>query len=393
MKIAMLGVKSIPCAGGIATYTLQLGTRLLDLGHDVTVYCRRSYLEDPSERKPDAYRGIERRLTPGISGKYLDAITHTFTSALDVLQSDYDLVHLHGSAPGVVLPLLRLRSDLPIVTTIHSLDWEGAKWGRAATAAMRLAAGVPVHYSDRVTVVSERLQRFYAESFGIETVYIPSGVEMPQLRGAEEIGRRWGLEEGSYALFVGRLTPEKNLELLMDAWGRLNTSLRLVIVGGIKQTDAYAQRIIGLAPENVLFTDYQTGDTLGELYSNAHLYIQPSSLEGISMSVLEALSYGRCVVASDIPGNTEALGSCGYAFESGNADSLTGILRQLIDDEALVREQFEPARQHVRRSHNWDTTAGQFDQLFRQLCERRDHSPERSSAGLVAGGEQITPSK
>ena len=123
MKIAMLGVKSIPCAGGIATYTLQLGTRLLELGHDVTVYCRRSYLEDPFERKPEAYRGIERRLTPGISGKYLDAITHTFTSALDVLQSDYDLVHLQGSAPGFVHPLLPLCSDLPIVTTIHSLDW------------------------------------------------------------------------------------------------------------------------------------------------------------------------------------------------------------------------------------------------------------------------------
>ena len=397
MKIAMLGVKSVPCAGGIATYTLQLGTRLVKLGHDVTVYCRRSHLEGPAERKPRPYRGINRRLTPGISGKYLDAIPHTLTSALDVLQSDYDLIRLHGSAPGVVLPLLRLRSGLPIVTTVHSLDWEGAKWGPAATAAMRLAARVPVRYSDRVTVVSERLQRYYADSFGVETTFIPSGVEMPQLLGANEIGRRWGLQEGGYALFVGRMTPEKNLELLMEVWAQLNTSLKLAIVGGIKPGDAYTQRIMGLAPGNVVFTDYQTGDTLGELYSNARLYIQPSSLEGISMSVLEALSYGRCVVASDIPGNLEALGRCGYTFEAGNAEALTAALQQLLTDETLVRDQFDRARDHVQSRHNWDVTAAQFDQLYRQLQESRDHRFERQAIGFaegsMAGDEQVTPSK
>jgi|LSQX01.1.fsa_nt_gb glycosyltransferase involved in cell wall biosynthesis len=376
--------------GGIATYTLQLGSRLVERGHDVTVYCRRKYLDEAAGKNPPPYQGIKRRLSPGLRGKYLDALSHTFTSALDVLRRDYDLVHLHGSAPGIVLPMLRLRRHLPLVTTIHSLDWEGAKWGGAAAAMMRAAARVPVTFSDALTVVSERLQRYYADEFGTQTTYIPSGVEMPDLRPAEEISRRWGLEENGYVLFVGRLTPEKNLEHLMEAWRELDTSRRLVIVGGVNSSDGYTQRILSQAPDDVIFTDYQTGDTLAELFSNAYIYVQPSMLEGISMSVLEALSYGRCVIASDIPGNVEALGPCGYVFDSGNTEALLSTMQGLLDRPDLVAAQRDRARGHVAANHDWETTADRFDRLFSDLTGRERLSVPESRPQTVIPDERIT---
>lgn len=143
MKIAMIGVKSVPCPGGIATYTEQLGSRPAARGHEVTVYCRRQYLNGDTGSPIAPYRGMQRRLSPGIPGKYTDAATHTLTAAIDALRSDFDIIHIHGSAPAFVAPLLSLKRRSPTVVTIHSLDWEGAKWGAAATGIMRPPRGCP----------------------------------------------------------------------------------------------------------------------------------------------------------------------------------------------------------------------------------------------------------
>ncbi|MGM0494385.1 MAG: glycosyltransferase family 4 protein [Armatimonadota bacterium] len=370
MKIAMLGVKSVPCPGGIATYTEQVGSRLATRGHDVTVYCRRQYLNGDAGPPVEPYRGMHRRLSAGLSGKYTDAATHTFTAAVDALRSDFDIIHIHGSAPGFVVPLLRLKRRCPLVVTIHSLDWEGAKWGALATATMKAAARVPVRLADELTVVSRRLQRYYESVFDTKATYIASGAQVADIRPPDEIHRRWGLEPHRYILFVGRLTPEKGLEYLIEAYRRTQTEMPLVIVGGANYDDPYVEALLAEADDTILFTGYQSGDVLAELFSNAYLYVQPSTLEGLSMAVVEALGYGRCVLASDIPGNVEALGECGRTFRTADVDDMHDQLVDLLGDPETVAGQFERARERVAREYDWEKTADGFEAVFKHAIGR-----------------------
>lgn len=378
MKVAMIGVKSVPCPGGIATYAEQLGSRLVARGHEVTIYCRRQYLNGDGEAPIAPYRGMQRRLSPGLRGKYLDAMSHTLTSAAGALGCDYDVLHIHGSAPAFVLPLLRLKRRCPVVVTIHSLDWEGRKWGPVATATMRGAARVPVLLADEITVVSRRLQRYYRENFGRETTYIASGAQVAQIETPDEITRRWGLDSHRYLLFVGRLTPEKGLEYLIEAYRRIDTEMPLVLVGGTNYDDPYVEALLAEADDRIIFTGYQSGATLAELFSNAYLYVQPSTLEGLSMAVVEALAYGRFVLASDIPGNVEALGECGRTFRAADTDDLHHQLVKLLGDPDTVAGQFERARERVVREYDWEKTADGFEKVFE--CVSRPRAPMVASA-------------
>lgn len=383
MKIAMCGVKSVPCPGGIATYVEQLGSRLAARGHDITVYCRSQYLEGDGALPALPYRGMERRLSPGLRGKYLDAMSHTFTSAVDALRCDYDVMHIHGSAPAFVLPILRLNRRRPIVVTVHSLDWEGRKWGALATATMRNAARVPVLLADELTVVSRRLQRYYRENFGRTATYIASGAQVADLKPPDEIIARWGLQPHRYILFVGRLTPEKGLEYLIEAYRRMCTEMPLVLVGGANYDDPYAKALLGEADHRIIFTGYQSGDTLAELFSNAYIYVQPSTLEGLSMAVVEALGYGRFVLASDIPGNLEALGECGRTFRTADADDLYHQLADLLGDPDAVSHQFNVARERVAREYDWEKTADGFETVFERVCRKPRAAAAPQDAGVI----------
>ncbi|MCK4323390.1 MAG: glycosyltransferase family 4 protein [Armatimonadetes bacterium] len=384
MKIAMLGVKAVPHPGGICTYAEELGSRLVSRGHEVTVYCRRQYLNGAGDNgNIPPHRGIERKLSRGLRGKHLDALTHTFTSALDSLRRDYDVIHIHGSAPAVVAPLLRLRPGRPLVVTIHGLDWQGDKWGRIATRGMRFAASMPVRFAHELTVVSRGLRKFYRENLGREAAYIPTGVELPEILPPREIREMWNLDTDEYLLFVGRLTPEKGLQYLLSAYETLDTKKKLVIVGDANFKDPYVDDLRKRATDDVIFTGYRKGRTLAELFSNAYLYVQPSTLEAMPVAVLEALSYGRCVLATDIPGNVEALGECGYTFQVGNVDDLGSKLAMLLYDPDSVAAQYSVARDYVRREHNWETTTDQFEGLYRQVAGE-DRKDVTSKSGVTA---------
>jgi len=241
-------------------------------------------------------------------------------------------------------------------------------------------------FSDRLP---KQLQEFYRAAFKRETTYIPSGVELPDIQPAEEIRERWRLQPGGYILFVGRLTPEKGLEYLLPAYEALDTDKKLVIVGGTNFRDAYVENLMSQAGENVIFTGYLHGSVLAELFSNAYMYVQPSTLEAMSMAVLEALSYGRCVLASNIPGNLEALGECGYTFEVGNVDDLREKMTVLLNDPQSVAAQFDLGRQHVTKEHNWDSTADQFEQVYYRVTKRGVQSAVVQNPEADAASESL----
>lgn len=362
MKIAMLGAKAVPAIGGIAGYIEEVGSRLALRGHEVTVYCRPHYCDGDA----GDYLGMSRVLTPGLRGKHLDAPTHTLTAALHALRGGFDILHIHGAAPGMVAPLLQLDPANRTVLTIHGLDWAGTKWGPAASHLMYAAARTAVAAADRVTAVSRWVQDECDTRLHCQADFIPTGANLGQLTPPSEL-LNLGLERGKYVFCASRLVPEKGVHYLAEAFGQLNTDMKLVIAGSCPYEDPYVNRLQQLAGDNVVFTGYVKGRLLAELYSNCYLYVQPSEMEGLPLSVLEALGYGRCVLASDIPQNKEALGPCGYTFATRDSEDLGEQLAFLLDRPDLVENQFAIARDYIRRERDWETTTDSFEALYSHL--------------------------
>ncbi len=361
----MLGVKAVPAIGGIAHYVEELGAHLAQRGHEVTVYCRPHYLEGPST----TYRGMQRVNVRGLKGKHLDALTHTLASAVRALGQGFDIVHVHGVGPGCVAPLLRLARRSRTVVTVHGIDWQREKWSRTAGALIHFGARVANAATHAVTAVSESVRDEYERNTGRKALYISTGVVPAELIETQELAQ-FDLRADEYILAVARLVPEKGLHYLVEAFEGLDTPKKLVIAGDARDGDIYAKRLLARAGDRIRFLGYVTGRPLAELYSNAYLFVQPSDLEGLSISVLEALSYGRCVLASDIAPNVEALGGCGYTFRAGDVQDLREKMLALLDHPADVAARAAEGREYILAQRSWETTTDHFEALYNRLLGR-----------------------
>jgi glycosyltransferase involved in cell wall biosynthesis len=282
---------------------------------------------------------------------------------------DFDILHIHGLAPGFVTPMLRGLSRKRIVLTVHACDWQGSKWGWGARQCMKQAVGIALGLSHRVTVVSRGLEQLMREN-GHDALYTPPGVRVPEIVPPMEILDR-GIEPRRYVLCVSRLMPEKGIHYAIDAFKRLQTDFQLVIAGDCPYRSEYADRLKNEASDQVRFVGYATGRLLEELYSNAYLYLQPSDLEGLSLAILEALSYGRPVLASDIPQNIEGLGGNGHVFRAGDVEDLTRQLGRLLSNPDAVRGESTRARDYVTREFNWERTADTIEDAYASCLTER----------------------
>jgi len=376
----MLGVKGVPAIGGIARYVEEVGSRLVERGHEVTVYCRPHFMEGEGD-----YRGMRRTVTGGLRGKHLDALTHTFTATLHALRQGYDIAHVHGSAPGVVAPVIRLLSRQRVLLTLHGLDWRAAKWGSAASTLVWLGGRIAAASAHSRTAVSQSLRDAYRDEFPGNVAVAQTGVSFPELVPPQEISAL-RLRPGGYAFCAARLMPEKGIHHLVDAFEQIDTDKTLVIAGDSPYEDAYSEALLARASERVRFVGYVTGRLLAELYSNACVYVQPSEIEGLSVSVLEALSYGRCVLASDIAPNVEALDGCGYTFRSGDVADLRDKLEGLLEAPDVIAKQFDVARGYIREKRSWGRTVDAYETLYEDLLAgRRAFSTEPATAPSYAG--------
>ncbi|MGD0110328.1 MAG: glycosyltransferase family 4 protein [Armatimonadota bacterium] len=367
MKIGMIGVKAVPGIGGIAAYTEEVGSRLVQRGHSVTVYCRPRFLE--ADHAP-TYRGMERRVSWGISSQHLDALTHTFSSVLSASRDDFDVLHFHGVGPAALMPLARGISSAKIVATIHGFEWQSKKWGMGAKACLRATDRVCLNAADALTVVSAAMLDRYSGRDGQRVAFVPTGVSEPIVRRPHLI-RDLGLSGGDYVLFLGRLVPEKGCHHLVSAYKQIRTDMRLVVAGAAVHGGRYESALRNLADDRVIFTGYVNGDLKHELLSNAYLLAQPSELEGLPVSVLEAMSYGRFVLASDIANNREAMGQFGLTFRSGDVEDLQEKLTACLDDPTLVRSQALDVAKWVLTHRSWDRAVDQIERLYAEVLHQR----------------------
>jgi glycosyltransferase involved in cell wall biosynthesis len=361
LKIAMLGQKGIPATyGGIERHVEELGTRFVDRGHEVTVYCRPHYTKIRGE-----YRGVRLVSIPSVRTKHLDTATHCALAVPHILASDYDIVHIHALGPSMFAGLPRFRGMRTLVT-VHGLDWQREKWGSFASWVLRRCEYTSVMFPDRTIVVSKALREHFRATRDVAVTYIPNGTVLPHVREADKI-REMGIEPGSYILFVGRLVPEKGCHYLLDAYRKLNTDLELIVAGGTSFSTDYVDDLHARGGDRVRFLGYVYGDVLDELYSNASLFVLPSEIEGLPIALLEAMSFGNCCLTSDIPENLEVIGDCGATFRRGDVDDLTEKLGRLLSNSERCRAMGDRARRHVLETYDWDGVTLHTEAIYLSL--------------------------
>jgi glycosyltransferase involved in cell wall biosynthesis len=377
----MIGQKGIPARyGGVETHVEQISTRLAARGHDVSVFCRSRFRPGPEVVEVNtAFRETEQGLTfkdvrlvfrPSINTKHFDAASHTFFCAAEsALRRSFDIVHFHGIGPSAFAPIPRL-SGQTVISTVHALDWRQAKWGKLAKQRLLKGEEMGVRRSNGVIAVSRILVDYVRDRYGVEARYIPNGAAVVNRRPPERI-RRWGLEEDNYILTVGRIIPERGLHHLIEAFKGIDTPHKLVITGSEAPVTGYSDRLRAMADDRVVFTGDQYRETLLELYSNCSLYVLASEVEGLPITVCEAMGFGRCVLLSDIPENLEAGGDVAFYFSTNNVNELRDQLDALLRDGAVREERGAAGVQRIEEEYNWERLGGEVETFYLDVLKKR----------------------
>lgn len=371
LNIAMLGHKRIPSReGGIEIVVEELSTRMVKAGHTVTCYNRSGHHVSGKEfdgGSRNEYKGVKLKSVFTINRKGLAAMSSSFFAAIYAAFGKYDVVHFHAEGPCAMLWLPKL-FDKRCIATIHGIDWQRAKWGGFASKYIKFGEKVAAKYADEIIVLSEGVQKYFMDTYGRKTVFIPNGVNRPNLRIPKLIKEKFGLDKDEYILFLGRLVPEKGITYLIEAFKNVRTDKKLVIAGGSSDTDAFMQELKKLAEGNdrIVFTGFVQGQMLEELYSNAYVYTLPSDLEGMPLSLLEAMSYGNCCLTSDIAECAEVVEDKAILFKKSEVNDLKEKLQYACDNPDAVRKMKNGAADFICQKYNWNDVVEQTLKLYRK---------------------------
>ena len=373
LRVAMIGQRGLPArAGGVERHVEEVATRLAARGHDVTVFCRPSY----GERCTHSYHGVRLASLPTIRAAGGEALVHSGLSTLVSLRENFDVVHYHALGPGLFSPVARALAGAAVVQTVHGLDDQRAKWGATARRVLRTGRLFSAHVPDEVVVVSRALGEHYRDSLGRCTTYIGNGV--PAM-AAPDPGflRTLGLEAGRYVVFVGRMVPEKDPLGLVEAYRDVRSEERLVLVGDSSHTDAYMAQLRQAAASDprVLLVGFQYDERLAALLCGARLFVQPSTLEGLPISLLEAASVGVPVLASDIAPHLEVLQERGpgrSTFRAGDRAALTAALTEVLaTPDEVLRAGAQRLRVDACARYDWDVATDLLEDVYHRAVARR----------------------
>jgi glycosyltransferase involved in cell wall biosynthesis len=381
-RVAFIGQRGVPATiGGIEHHVEEIGSRLVERGHEVTVYTRANYTVD----RVAEHRGMRVRYIPTAPTKHLEALVHSgLSTGVAMLPSAHraDILHYHAIGPSIFTPFPRALTRRGVVLTIHGLDYERDKWGVGARTALKGAAWISAHVPHATITVSKSLADFYLTRYGRHAYYIPNGVAPPVRCAPRLITQRFGLQGGDYALFLGRLVPEKAPDLLVRAFRNVDTTARLVIAGGSSFTDHYVHELEVLAARDprVLLVGSVHGELLHELYTNASMFVLPSRLEGLALTLLEAASYRLPLVTSDIAPNREVLEDDGPGrrmFASGDAAGLTAALTATFGSLTAACAAAGELGDRVVREYDWDAATSATEDVYEQVLHRSGAARDR----------------
>ena len=373
LKIAMIGHKRIPSReGGVEIVVEELSKRLVLKGHNIHAYNRKGHhvsgsaydnVNNSHHRKE--YKGIRIITIPTLQNKNFNALLYSIFATIRALFEHYDCIHYHAEGPCAMLWLPHL-FGIKTVATIHGLDWQRAKWGGFATKYLLFGEKIAVKYADEIIVLSKNIQSYFERTYHRQTRFIPNAIVRPVVKEANFITKKWHLIKDDYLLYLGRIVPEKGLHYLIDAYKGIDTTKKLVIAGGNSHSDEYMNEIRQKTIENtnIIFTDFIQGEVLEELYSNAYLYVLPSDLEGMPISLLEAMSYGNCCLVSDIPECTEVVEDKAITFTKSNIDDLRDKLNWLLNNQEVVSQYKSNASTFILGKYDWETVVNMTLELY-----------------------------
>lgn len=371
VRIVFLGLRGFPgVQGGVETHAAHLCTLLVEMGCDVEVIVRSPY---QSAEFRQSWRGVRFEPLWSPKSKGLEAILHTFLGVLYAgFVSRPDVLHIQAIGPALMTPLARLLG-LRVVVTHHGPDYDRQKWGRIAKLALRLGERFGMRWSNGRIVISEVIREIVKQKHSMPSTLIPNGVVLPTLLDTMETLDKFGLSSGKYVLLVSRLVPEKRHLDLIAAFSAVGLSdWKLVIVGASDHPDAYTSEVLRVASltPGVVCTGFQSGFPLRELYAHAGLFVLPSSHEGLPIAMLEALSYGLPVLASDIPANLEVGLPSEHYFPLGNVAALSARLREFAA-RPLLKVDREARRTWVMNHYDWRDIAKRTMDVYRKVMARK----------------------
>lgn len=372
MKIAMIGHKRIPSReGGVEVVVEKLSLRMVKLGHQVDVYNRLGHHVSGEENdfvRLKNYNGIRIITIPTFKNKQFNALVYSFLATLRALFGKYDVIHFHASGPCAMLWIPKL-FGIRTVATLHGIDSTRAKWGGFASRYLRFGEKIASKYADELIVLSENNKEYIHNTYGRKAVFIPNGIDKSEIKEADIIKKKYNLSKDGYVLFLGRLVPEKGVHYLIEAYKHVNTSKKLVIAGGVSHSDSYFDEL-KLMCENdkrIIFTGFVQGAELEELFSNSLIYILPSDVEGMPVSLLEGMSFGNCCLVSDIPENIEVVEERAVSFKKGDIEDLKRKLEMLLEDEQVIEEYKKNAANYILNKYNWDVIVSKTLKLYNRL--------------------------
>lgn len=354
MKIAMIGHKRIPSReGGVEMVVSSLATRMVAAGHEVVVYNRKGkHVSGGDNAHLSEYKGVKIKEVFTFENGKLNAVVYSFLATVKALFGHYDVIHYHAEGPCSMLWIPHL-FGIRTVATIHGLDWQRAKWGGFATRFLKYGEKVAARYADEIIVLSENAVNYFKETYNRDTVFLANGVDAHPYAEPEIIKEKYGLEKDNYILFLARLVPEKGLHYLIEAFGQLDRDIKLVITGGESHSAEYAAKVREMAKgdDRIIFTGFVEGRELWELYHNTRLYVLPSDVEGMPLTLLEAMSCGAECLVSDIPETASVIGDFGMTFEKGNVNDLKQKLTAIL---AAPKRDTAEQMSYIADNYGWD---------------------------------------
>lgn len=365
LRIALLGTRGIPASySGFETCVEQLGQRLVQRGHDVTVYCRSHHIV----YKGAYYKGMRLVKLPTVANKYLDTIVHSLVSSLHLLSKHYDVAFyfIAGNSPVTWIPRLVGTKTL---LNVDGLDWKREKWPPLAKKYIQFAEYLATILPTTYITDSRVVQNYYRDRFGYTPPYIPYGSEVDLIPPGETLAQ-FGLEPGKYVLFVGRLVPENFAHHLVEAFKELDTDMKCVIVGDAAYAKDYITSLKASAEDDprIVFTGYVFGKGYHELGSNARVFVETSGVGGTHPALTEAMAFGNCVVVHNTPENLETIGDAGFAYDGKEgASALKPILEDLLNNSEIVEVYSRKAQERARRVYSWESVTDAYERLCYQL--------------------------
>jgi glycosyltransferase involved in cell wall biosynthesis len=402
MKIAVIGARGLPpnplkdleahtqyqaqqsvtrssaATSGIEHYCAEMYPRIASEGHSVDLFARSSYTQKRWYFQ-SIVKGVNEISLPCLHLRGADALVSSALGAVSTLFSSYDIVHFHALGPALFSGLPLLSRSAKVVVTCHGLDWQRVKWGKLSSRLIRLGEETAARYAHEIIVVSTDLQEYFWKTYGRETVYIPNAPATYVASDSSfQFGSSLGLQKNRYLLFLGRLVPEKAPDLLIQAFQKLQPQgWKLVLVGKSSDTSSFTSSLLGLANSNanIVFTGELSGRYLAEVVRGAGLFVLPSSLEGMPLSMLEAMQEGIPVLGSDIPPHQQLIGEDrGITFQTGNLDSFVHQMDWAICHPKEMNERAERAEEYIRLNYQWERIVADTIQLYKFMSRDRKHS-------------------